>query len=365
MIISLPQSPEELATHDKGEIEDLFCRLIEADRRGRHFFILSRSSAKWALKELSLSSKQVSHLTSLGESYSVRGGLPEAAENRLLICLSDQAVSKDENGTFYIGVRSFLRGSYSEASTALVLEDLVSDAKLYAHIFNEARKLTNVPSYSFEPIHAGGSRILPVFEAEVAKEKVVCCIFDTDQKTPISGRGATANGVISFHRRRNVDSNGADAPFVGHIFPSVGHELENVIPYSIAKSLVALDHNSLSFLDSSVDQSFPKAEAECFWLYFDLKNGINGESLLSKEQNGQLSTEAVDWICDKLTITRAELSKVDVSGFGSNIAKLFLDSPAALRTFHDFCRTEYWKRIFLPKFDEALWYFAAPVRERV
>ena len=276
MIFFLNETKDGLAAQEAGQVEDLFCRLIEADRRGRHYFVLPRTVADWALKNLKFSARHESHLIGIRQQHAMRGALPRSSGTFLEIRFEQNGVERVGEDFFRIGVDAFLAGEYAESRSALVIEDIVNDAGLYAHVLGEARKLTNIPSFDYEPVHSGGSRIAPVFESEVEKCKVVCCLVDTDMLAPCSGRGSTASGVLSIQHRRNSRGH----PFVGYVFSTVGHELENCIPYCIVKELTEVSQLTIDTLDRVAVQDGSVDAETCFWIYFDVKNGLCGEALL-------------------------------------------------------------------------------------
>ncbi|HCQ58777.1 hypothetical protein [uncultured Roseovarius sp.] len=365
MIFLLDETSEQLEAQDGAQVEDLFSRLIETDRRGRHYFVLSRVLADWALENLALSARHKSHLVGIREQYAMRGALPKSSGVFLQIGFESIGVCQMNEGFFKIGVDAFLAGEYAESRAALVLEDIVNDAGLYKHVLGEARKLTNVPNFNFEPVHSGGSRIVPVFETEVNKGKVVCCIVDTDMLAPCSKKGVTARNVLAIQRRRNEDTASTAASFVGRAFCTVGHELENCIPYFIVKEFAAVSQLTSDILDRVAVQDDSVDAGTCFWLHFDVKNGLCGETIIEKREAGHLSEASVTWIQARLGLNDQDFRSVKIDGFGEEIVDKFLSSPAALRKFHTFTRTNYWKSLFLERFEELLWYFAAPARERV
>lgn len=365
MIFFLNATEEQLEFQDRADVEELFSKLIDADRRGRHYFVLPRRIASWALENLPFTTRQKSHLTDIKQHHATRGALPRKAGAYLEICLEELEVQVQDDRAFRIGVKTFLSGEYADTKAALVIEDLVNDAGLYQHLLNETRKLTNVPSFSFEPVHSGGSRILPVFNSEIAKEKVVCCLVDTDKIAPCAAKSATARQVLNVVQRRNVTPTHTERSFIGGAFCSVGHELENSIPFHIARDLVEVNGLSLEILGRIVSQDQVPQDHDCFWLFFDIKEGLCGATLASKRQSGHISEDTFQWLLDKLDIDEENLQQTTIEGFGDGIVQKFLNCHLSLKKFHEFTRTDYWKGLFLEPFELLLWFFAAPPRERI
>ena len=117
-----------------------------------------------------------------------------------------------------------------------------------------------------------------------------------------------------------------------------------------------------------LDRIFAREEdqmsEESFWLYFDIKEGISGSSLLEKLGNGTVSPDVVAWICGKVGCEQHALEQVAISGLRDGLVEEFFDTPEVLKGFHECVRGNSWRNCFGEFFERILWYLAAPTRER-
>ena len=197
MIFVLDCEVEDLAAARRAQIEGLFSRLIGADRFGRHFFVSTRKLCDWALTHLQLAGSDRAHLRTIREEFAIRYGLVDASSAHVCVRLGCDDVSFDGGSVFTIGHKVLLEGQYLERSSSFVTEDRESDAKLYAHVLNEVKKLCRAPSFSFDPVHGGGGRIDRIFDREVESERIVVCVVDQDKHAPMDRMSGTARNVLT------------------------------------------------------------------------------------------------------------------------------------------------------------------------
>lgn len=366
MIFSLEATIDELNGLSAVEGETLFSLLVDCDRGGRHFFVASRSICDWALENVTLSGRDRSHLIALRQSYTQRGAFPELATFHVKIVIGDEGVIPYPDGVFRVGHRKLIAGEFCQTKTAFVLEDIGDDLDLYRHILVEARKQTNVPSFAFNPIHGGGASTPRVFENEVVSNRVTVCVVDNDKLAPCDSNSGTARTVLGFFMRRNRDHASPAEPFIGIACTTVGRELENYVPYCVLKSIP--EYNSYgcrAALDAAVSENCQVDLSDCFWLHFDIKDGLDGAKLVKKVASGQLSEDSLRWICSRFGCEVEEAATLSIDGFGPGVVQNFLGDKNALRTFHQFTRSQYWRDLFLAHFEDLLWFFAAPLSDRL
>lgn len=364
MIITLSATEAQLEAIGAARVEDLVNRLIEADRAGRHLVVLDRTIADWILAHTTLSVNVRSHLVAIRQSFATRGTMPSVAASYLMISPDFTEIQCDDGKKFTIGVEEFLRGRFPDFPAALVLEDVVSDGQLYEHALHEARKLTQVPSYCYEPVHSGGSRVPQVFELEIAKNRVTTCLVDSDRLSPPDGKSSSALGVLRSCRERNSAARTRPS-YVGQALVLPGKELENIVPFSIARAMPTADLGTVAYLSPLINQEREIADEDCLWLFFDIKYGIDGSKIVDKLQRGLISAQSVEWLCQRLDIELAGLTQLVVAGWGDTFAARFLESNEALANFHKFVRGSYWRTVFQPVFSRLLWFFCAPRADRL
>ena len=366
MIFCLQSTVEELSDAENGELEVVFSQLIESDRSGRHFFISRRELCKWAVENLYLSQRDKTYLTSIHEKYAVRGDMLRAARVYVNVVLGDGSVSFDGKKTFIIGHKVLIKGEYLSNTTSFVVEDADADIKLYRHILGETKKLSDVPSIHFDPIHGGGSSTASAFKREIEKQRVVVCVVDHDSLAPNGKKSGTANHVISLYRKRNCENISGQSCFIGIGTTTVGRELENYIPYHLFKEMEAYQgYQHFELLDGLISQKGHVPPEECFWQYFDIKKGVCGRKLKKMFDNGEISPESISWICNKIGCKLQEIDQFNVDGFGEGVIKSFFASVSTLTGFHSFVRSKYWSFAFRDYFDRIIWFFAAPTRDRL
>ena len=365
MIFTLRCTVNELAGAPREQLEAAFSRLVDSDRSGRHYFILQRELSRWAVANLQLSGRDLAHLKRLQEEYTIRGGLLEDARACVDVTIGGAAITIDGEDAFSIGLQPLVQGEYLLSRTCLVVEDAHSDGELYSHIFKTTRKITKVPSIAMQVIHGGGSGTDREFSRAIDQRKVVVCIADHDGLAPMDKKSATAKKVEGIYRARNIDSDSLDPSFIGLGVVTIGRELENHIPYVLLK--VMGDYGSYSNfdkLDAMIDQDGCVASDSCFWQYFDIKHGVRGSVLAEKRAKGDISIDVLDWICEKIGVQPEDVEGCCISGFGMNVVDNFLSNREALKGFHKFVRSDYWRFMFGAYFERLLWYFAAPTGSR-
>lgn len=303
MIFTVSAKIEEIEATSRGEVEELFAQLIEADRRGKHFFVLNREMCKWAQDNLALSGICKTHLTKVFEQYSIRAGLLEIATRKVKVCFGHNGVQFDaKTGTYSVSHRELREREIASYKTAFVIEHGENDAKLYAHLLNEAAKQTSVPSHSFEPIHAGGSSLPAVFKAQVVGGRIGVCIGDSDKYAPCDRLSHPTSEAIKFAQRCNVQKAEGTKTFVGEAFATIGRELENHIPFYIIASMPTYTNTATTKTLIKRLAAASLVQKEEYWQYFDIKDGLNGEELKKKVEDGRKTKEVISWMASKLGV---------------------------------------------------------------
>lgn len=366
MLISLSVTNTQLEFIGSAKVEDLVNRLVQADRAGRHLVVIDRNTVDWIIENTTLSLNVKSHLISIRQSFTTRGAMPSVATSCLVVSPDFQEIrcEDDDGNRFVIGVDEFLRGSFSDFPTAFVLEDIVSDGALYEQALLEARKLTQVPSYRYEAVHSGGSRVPEVFEIEISKSKVVTCLVDSDRISPPDRKSSSALGVLRACSERN-SSTRIKPCYIGQALVLPGRELENMVPFHIAKDILSADPDTVKFLSPLILQDSEVATEDCLWLFFDVKRGLDGGKVLDKFERKLISEESLDWLRRHLKVEQAELSTLKLAGWGDSFASSFVKDSEALARFHRFCRGPYWRSVFQPVFSKLLWFFCASRPDRL
>ena len=365
MIFQLACTVAALAAASSEEMEDLFSRLLDADRVGRHFFVAERQLCDWAYQNLDLSGRDRGHLMTVREQYASRQGLVTGALARVNVLIGNRAVSLAAKGRFEIGHRALLGGEYLLRKVSLVVEDIDSDAALYRTIFSEIASCNRMPPFGFEPVHGGGGGIGRVFDSEVGKAIIVVCLVDNDKLALMDRKSSSAREVLRNYTRRNLEAGREEECFIGLAATTVGRELENYIPLSALRQIPQYRlYPHYQLIERILRRDEMTEPSNAFWLYFDVKSGLTGTRVLEKHQNGCISQEVVSWICDKVGCSREGLEHLHIGRFEGRVVNVFLECNEALAEFHRVVRGERWREAFGGYFEEVLWFLVAPPSER-
>ena len=200
-----------------------------------------------------------------------------------------------------------------------------------------------------------------MFDSTIEKRKVVVCIVDHDKLAPMDKASATANKVKKIYTDRNINNH--NQCFIGLGILTVGRELENYIPYDLFSTIYS-SYQHFDKLDELFLQVGCTKSENCFWQYFDIKKGIDGSELKTKLENGNISVDVLNWICEKVGCEHETIQRINIPGFKDGVVDDFLTNGEALGDFHKFVRSDCWQSMFGAYFERLLWYFAAPTRIR-
>lgn len=365
MIFLLETGLNALEEAAADSVERMYSQLLDADRNGRHILILSRELCDWGIENLDLSGVDRNHLISVRQRIATTAGIATQAKTIVKVAIGNHNIAYDPvTGNYSLGHMQLIAGQYLLTKTALVLEDLIDDRDLFDLLMREAEKLSTVPGFVYDPIHGGGSRTIDVFEAEIAKNKICVCIVDNDRFAPCDAKSQMATRVLG-KNTRDLEGLGGQ-PFVGMGFTTIGRELENQVPFGVLREVDQYRaHSSNDTLAEVVVQTGIPDQLDCAWLFFDVKEGLDGNVILEKAENGLVSQATVEWLCQKFGTTEAEFRELRVHGYGNRVVRNFLNCPTALAAFHRFTRTDYWRSVFLDQLDHLLWFFASLKVNRV
>ena len=357
MIFLLDVSVGDLHDVPAEEIESLFTTLLDADRSGRHLAVIDRNLCTWGIDNIKLSGQNKTHLANLREQFATRGNIHGYAKSYLKIVIGNDQVEVIDN-FFKIGHYSFISGEFATSKTKMIVENLNADRKLYEYLFSIAIKQTNVPGFAVDFVLGGGNTTVTAFEAEIEKYRISVCVVDTDRISPCDRLGDTAKKVVNRHTKRNLKIADPAPAYVGTALETIGHELENYIPFSVIKVMECF--NCPDIIDTIVSQDTQNNSMDCFWLYFDTKKGLNGRALQDKVQKGLKPASTIEWVCLKTGIAEDRIDSLEIPQIGKAIVDQFLKNGAAKAKYVDFSRTEHWRSLFLSHFEQILWFLAAP-----
>lgn len=352
MLINLRTTVESIAAEETQEIEELVSDLLRASSQGLHLVVIDRKICEWAKGNLSLNNRELAQLDRIRELYTQRGSLPAIAGCSLEVVTGDAQLVEHEPHKYQIGHRPFLAGNYLEASRLLV-EHIENDGDMLDVVLNETRRKHPVKSYNFQRLHGGGADIAACLRIEVPNQHVVVCVVDSDKIAPSGPSSAT---------KRNLDREAQRQTFVGMACETPCKEAENYIPLSILRDhrqRICPEYPCFENLTNLVDNQTVNGRSDCFWLFFDLKRGLEAEKL-----SAVVAEPTSTWLRERYQLGEANFADVHISGFGDAILRQFLNCGEAVRDFVKFMRGGYWQTHFADFFDLIYWYFAAEAKTR-
>ena len=354
MIITLNFDPQTVPENSLPSLEATFLKLIEANFKGWHLAVINRTICDWALENLTLPEIYASHLKSIKEKYTTFGGILTAAQIYLSIEVGANILTKVDNQKFTIGHTNFLNSQYCDSPTKLILEDAPNDGAFYDLVFKTIRGSMFIPNYRFDVVHGGGNRTSQVFETNVRNQNISACIVDSDKSSPQCLYSATARQCITEENRFGT--------ILGKVFVTPVREVENFIPMDIYLQ-IPCNQQFLADLDPIQEILNAEQPNPTFWYFLDVKEGIDGDSICRKNENGQISNSAMQWIQNKIELIFQSIQGANVRGFGTNaLANCFNHQPT-FKLLHKLFRSDEWKTEFASFFEQIIWYFCSSPKQ--
>ncbi|WP_146160957.1 hypothetical protein [Ensifer sp. NM-2] len=291
-------------------------------------------------------------IVKLGNEFTQSAGLRDDAIIRICIDPLHRSGPEISDGAIIIGLED-ADSPYLFDRVNLVVEDTASDGELYLQMV-----MAHLPEYgggnvSFDLRHGGGQASDSIFQRQIEQRCIVCVVGDSDKLHPQKGEPAKL-----LRTKRIIEESAW--PFAW-AFALPCREIENLIPTHILGKLAcagakAADLDALTTIHRAEDAAGLAAD-EFFGMYYDLKEGIDERRL-----NGVWPEHISDWVRAKLLIAGDD---VRLTGFGSNIIRQLLGTPAVLREFLAHTKKEAWQRLYGHIIRFVLWLGFAPMRQIV
>jgi hypothetical protein len=352
MLIFFNATVDQVLAEEPEEVELLISNLLHASTSGAHLIIIDRKVCSWAKENLDFNGREQAQLDRLRESYTQRGTLHLSARVILEVEVGSTQLVEHAPHKYRIGHRPFLNGRYFEASRLLV-EHIENDGDMLKLILSETRRRHLISSYDYLLLHGGGADIAACLRVEIPEQRVIVSVVDSDRVAPCDTSSAT---------KRNLDREAAKQTFVGMVCETPCKEAENYIPLGILNAhsqRLCPEYAYLNELEQLVEGQSVLGPSDCFWLFFDLKRGVEAGKL------GAVSIIPVaDWLRQKYQLGDDGFSDIQITGFGDGILRQFLSCGEAVKDFVAFMKTAYWRTHFGDFFDLIYWYFVAEKKAR-
>lgn len=350
MLIKIDMEPAEVEALTSSERESLFSEILRSSRYGFHRIVISRALADWVGENVSLNSIEKARLRKLRANYTQVAEQVKKSQFLVIVVGGANVQFLDSGRIVEIGCRWPNFKNILQRSLLLV-ENANSDGEVFRLILgHEARRLC-FGEISFELANGGGASISKELERFVGEGRCVVCICDTDMKVPNGAKSDTCKSML--RQAENLQH-------IGLAIGTPGAEIENFIPLSIIEEIYG--HNKIKEcqeLEKIVKNQGDCVSGDCFWLYFDIKEGF-GKML--PHFNTQ---DKIEWISRKLKVEPNELDKISISGFGDDVIERFMKNPTLLGKFHQFSRSSYWETHFSEWILRVLWIFCGDKEQKI
>lgn len=271
MLIHFSLTPIELEGVDKTTLREATALLLSAHRRGDHVTVVPRDTALWLTHNLQLSEQDIATANRIKSEYTQNAGLLNQAQVFLKIVADADHLRGDSDREIPITLNTFAKTRLSER-VAFVVEDIVNDGKTYESILAGIGKRHAARVTAFELLHGGGDRIEETFKKQIEYGRFVVCIVDSDFPAPSDGIPTKAKRLRQIANRENWRAQ------IIAITPC--REIENFIPLEIIRELgLNIDNETIRNLGRIAEREKPSHKTDKYWLYFDIKEGADGERL--------------------------------------------------------------------------------------
>jgi hypothetical protein len=316
--------------------------LTRSHRIGYHLVVMPRSTAVWLADNLPVSELDRATLRRLAKEYTQSGGLPEIATVFARVTYDHVGPPVPMGNEVRLGLEVVASLGITQ-KPVLVVEDLKRDGLLYRKIFEGHSGKFPGGISNFELAHGGGDSIVDILEDKIEQQRIVLTIVDSDKLAPNQPESTKVRRLNQLVGRRNW--------MLAGVIVLPCHEIENLVDKSIFRALPCIseresEYGALLLLDDAEEREGID-EAERFWLFFDLKNGMRLADVAKIE-----NSEVRDWILRRLSLIG---SPPEIRGFGTNVLSSLLANGSALGLFRDYIRSKRFKLVFGPAFERAMW----------
>lgn len=345
MIFHFACSEAELLNISPTVRDEAVRALLRAHRLGDHVIIIERHICDHLKAVCDLSNYERSLLERIRHEHTQKADLVRRASR--YVSISVHTIAYNGGNAIPITLSDLVATRLLERSILLV-ENIRRDGLLYGELLKAHHDLHKCPIPAYEPMHGGGADLTAVFDAQISRKRIVCGVVDTDRYSPISASKAKFTSLTKIAEKRAW-------PFAFSASPPC-REAENCVPMEVMLGLPSGQGNA----DREVYLNIAKQEEalkincmEGFWLFVDLKDGID------PERSAKITDPAErDWIDVKLSVVTKKLETARIAGFGDKVFDQIADSNELLAELRRATRCKEWRNVFVEFLDFLLWIFA-------
>jgi hypothetical protein len=343
MIIHFGLTGAQLAASDRLLVASAISELVRCHRMGVHLVVAERATIAYVLENWPHSTLEEATLRSLAQEYAQTAGLLAKCYTYIAIVPANQQFRRI--GKVVDVPLHQICQPYILDRPALLVEDTQSDASLFDAICKNTRDLVGVPTFVWEQMHGGGSRLKNIFAEKISDRRIVCVVTESDRNAPHPAPHQTFNDLTKIKD---------DASWhLGFVFALPCREVENLLPLEIIETLDCSVERGKTIttlkLISEMELRTGSAPSESYWLYFDVKQGQNPDRLAGDSPLDRA------WIESKLSLVGLANNTVNLDGFGGTIIHQLLQTNFSMARFRDAIRTPKWRAMFGEMFAQLLW----------
>lgn len=346
MLVRFSLSIASVETIGVDKIEMALTELLRAHRNGFHLLVFERGIAGYLIERIPLSNQDKAVLRRLHQEFTQNGRLHEQAAAYVEVTAPGPIVEK--NGACISLPINLIDAKTFGTPSQLLSENANGDGKLITAILGWVRESRGTPKVNFEDAHGGGATIGERLIKALDEKRIGVCVLDTDKKHPNDEPCKVTKDALSAAERSEWS--------LFQVLALPCHEIENVIPFlrvCLLQSAAGCEWNTVIPRIERWERSGGKPEAESFWLFFDIKEGLSSEKL------GLMNENQRDWIQQRLAVAGSFRGEWVYPAYGKKVVPLLLDSGLAMSDFRKLVRAVKWRSVFGEFFDKILWFGAA------
>jgi hypothetical protein len=343
MLINLRCTVDELDACNLQRRDEAIRGLLRAHRLGDHVVVISRELCRHLLNVADVSKSDRAMLERLAHEHTQKADLVRKAPQYIHVC---PIPIVSDGRSIPITFEQLVSTRILDRAILLV-ENIRRDGLLYGELINAHYDLHHCPFPSYEAMHGGGADIGAVFVEQIRRQRIVCGIVDTDRSSPDSTSMTKLDALGRIARQMNWPLAFAATP------PC--REAENCLPIDLMMSLQSGKTNPsnshyLKIADHEASEGYDISRS--FWLFVDLKEGLNKESI-----NKLTDPKDREWLSEKLTTIGIDIELETLSGFGSKVFDQLATHNQHIAELRRTTRCTAWREIFSEFLDFLLWIF--------
>ena len=290
MIIKIDISPAELMEVPISDLSNLFSEAARCNLYGYHRVYMERRVADWVIANIPLPKIHATQIGHIKDRASEIEQVDNALYRMKIKIQRESKVTRTKN-EWVVGHKCFIDGLRLD-QTILLTENSEVDGKFYHEFLRVIANELNVGHIDFFRFHGGGTAIAEIYSDLVEYNKFVLAIADSDFYNSNEYKPGTVLLTKNKELKEEYASNKTN--FIGLVVLTLGDKIENSIPVDLLKLISETPgKSSNSDLLNRIEQFenlalklSPSIDLlDSVWLKFDLKQGVDGDSILENKKH--------------------------------------------------------------------------------